>query len=124
MNADNFALPALIRKPRSEIIWKPQATSRHLLKRKLRGHLPPQASISDYESIIKSILGLQEASIYVYYAGDATYLSVAGWLDNRLWLVIASLDGVMETAFVVENSETYLDRAAFEYVGKISEVVK
>lgn len=30
----------------------------------------------------------------------------------------------METAFVVENSETYLDRAAFEYVGKISEVVK
>ncbi len=124
MTVDEVTLTNLILKLRNEVIWKPQAASRHLLKRKLSGHLLPQASISEYESVIKRILETQDAMIYVYYADNSAYLSVAAWLEDRLWLVIASLNGVMETAFVVENSETYLNRVAFEYVGKMGEVVK
>lgn len=78
----------------------------------------------DYEQIIQTILSAAQAEIYVYYAGEEPYLTVAARLDDRVWLVIAAFDGLLETAFIVENPETYLRRLAFQWVGKMSEVVK
>ncbi|MCO5180010.1 MAG: hypothetical protein KIS95_01110 [Anaerolineae bacterium] len=44
-------------------------------------------------------------------------------LDGRLWLAIVSFEGIMETAFVAENPERYRSSAAFQFVGKMSEIV-
>lgn len=117
-------LPALIRQLRRNIVWKPGAASRHLLKRKLRGHLPSDASLADYENLIRRLLKSEDASIYVYYVDDTPYLVVAAPFQERLWLVMASVDGMMETAFVVENPSAYLERDAFQYIGKLGEVVR
>lgn len=124
MPAEESWLPDLVRKLRREIIWKPAAAPRHLLKRKLRGHLANSASLLDYESMVRRVLEAQDASIYVYYTGNTSYLSVAARIDGRLWLVITSLEGILETAFVVENPESYLEHEAFRYMGKMSEVVR
>lgn len=70
------------------------------------------------------MLETPEATIYVYYTGESAYPSVVAWLDGRLWLVIASFEGIMETAFVVENPETYLERATFRFIGMMGEVVR
>lgn len=121
---DLTAIADLIRQLRRELRWKPGAAARHLLKRRLRGHLPAEATLLDYEQIIQTILSAAQAEIYVYYAGEEPYLTVAARLDDRVWLVIAAFDGLLETAFIVENPETYLRRLAFQWVGKMSEVVK
>jgi hypothetical protein len=122
INTDDIL--SLIQRLRHGIIWKPSAAARHLLKRKLRGHLPTDATIADYEAVIQRVMSMVDASIYVYQTEGLHFLAVATWLEGRLWLVITSFEGIMETAFVVENTETYLEREAFQYVGKMSEVVR
>jgi hypothetical protein len=124
MDAEQNELATLIFRLRRGITWKPSAAARHLLKRKLRGHLPTDATLADYEAVISQVLEAADSSIYVYYRDESTYLSMASWLDGRLWLVIVSFEGIIETAFVVENPESYLERAAFQFIGKMSEVVR
>jgi hypothetical protein len=93
-----------------------------LAKTKTSRSSTPDASLTDYETVIYRVLEATDASIYVYYMGESSYLSIAAWLDGRLWLVIASFEGIMETAFVVENPKAHLERTAFQYVGKMDEV--
>jgi len=118
------AAAAAILRLRQEISWKPGAASRHLLKRKLRGHLSATASLSEYHDLIRRILTEKTATIYVYYADDTPYLAVSWQWGEDLWLVISSLEGVIETAFVVENPESYLNRSVFHYLGQMEEVVE
>ncbi|HMT21770.1 MAG TPA: hypothetical protein PKE20_11100 [Promineifilum sp.] len=113
----------LILKLRSGIIWKPGSAARHLLKRKLRGHLPTNASLADYELLIQDILQSADALIYVYTFEHTPYLTIADTIGDQVWLIIASFDGVMETAFVVENPASYLERYTFRYIGKLHEVL-
>lgn len=119
-----LAAAATIRRLRQEISWKPGAAARHLLKRKLRGHLSASASLSDYEDLIRLVLTDRSAVIYVYYADDTPYVAVSWQRGDNLWLVIASLEGVIETAFVVENPESYLNRSKFHFLGAMAEVVE
>ncbi len=124
MTMEDSDLAELILKLRHEVIWKPKAAARHLLKRKLRGHLSADATLADYEVTIRQLLETIDASLYVYYTDATSYISIAAWLDGRLWLVIATMEGVLETAFVVDNPDTYLEREAFQYVAKLGEVIK
>lgn len=117
------AIPALIQQLRIEVTWKPGAASRHLLKRKLRGHLPLEASLADYDRLIRRLFENNDAAIYVYYTREAAYLAVASRYNDSLWLSIASFDGVMETAFVVENPDAYLQREPFRFMGLMNEVM-
>lgn len=124
MNDDSVtALPALIRRLQRQIEWKPGSAARHLLKRKLRGHLPADATLADYERLIQGILQSTQAMVYIYSVESASYLTVAATIENQIWLVIADFDGVMETAFIVENPASYLERPAFVYIGRLGEVL-
>jgi hypothetical protein len=98
-------LAGLIRKMRHTIVWKPGSASRHLLKRKLRGHLPADASIETYEQLIQRVLHAPDASIFIYEFGENRFLTLMYNIDGDVWLLIASLEGIMETAFVVENPD-------------------
>jgi hypothetical protein len=44
-------------------------------------------------------------------------------MEQRHWLVMFTMDGVMESAYVVERPEHYLSHPAFEYIGSLSEVM-
>ena len=68
------AIPGLIQQLRNEVIWKPGAASRHLLKRKPRGHLPIDATLANYNQLITQLLEFKDATIYVYYTGESAYL--------------------------------------------------
>ena len=96
---------------------------RHLLKRKLRSHLPADATLDDYDQIIYTVLTTDTAHVYLYWHGDEAYPAVATVLDGNHWLVMFSLDGILESAFVVENPESYLSPPNFEFMGLLHEVL-
>ena len=112
-----------IRQVRSDVRWKPGSATRHLLKRRLRGHLPTDATLGDYERIIQSVLEDAQAQVYVYWHKDTPYVTVVSILQRQHWLVMFSLDGLMESAYVVEHPERYLSKPVFEWVGSLSEVL-
>jgi len=114
---------------RSQVRWKPGSAARHLLKCKLRGHLPADAKLADYEDKIRTILESDQALVYLYRHGDSSYVTVSVVLDNEVlgpehWIAMFDLDGVMETAFVVDRPVRYLDQEAFELLGSMDEVLR
>ncbi|MBU0510460.1 MAG: hypothetical protein KJ638_02010 [Chloroflexi bacterium] len=44
-------------------------------------------------------------------------------IDGDYWLVMLSMDGFMESAYVVENPRAYLSWPDFEPLGSLSEVL-
>jgi hypothetical protein len=94
-----------IRLVHQSVRWKPGSAMAHLLKRQLRGHLPPNATLADYERLILTIV------------------TVVAVIEDRHWLVMFGLDGVMESAYVVENPDRYLSKPDFEKLGLVSEVL-
>lgn len=60
----------------------------------------------------------------MYEYEENKYLALMYNIENHNWLFIASFDGIVETAFVVENPESYLNRASFRYIGKLHEVLE
>ena len=116
-------LPVVIRRVQSEIRWKPASAARHLLKRKLRGHLPADATLDDYNRMIDTVLTTDTAHVYLYWHGHDAYPTVVTVLDGNYWLVIFSWDGVLESAFVVKHPASYLIPPHFESIGLLREVL-
>jgi len=108
---------------RTEIRWKPQSAVRHLYKRRARGHLPSAATLTDYERVICAVLQDGNAKVYLYWYNQIAYVAVNAVIENQSWLVLSTLDGVLESAFVVERPENYLKQPGFEYVGTMDEVM-
>ena len=90
----------------------------------MRGHLPVEATIEDYERIIQAVLDVPEASIYIYRHNDLPYVTVVATVQDHFWLVMFTLDGLMESAFVVERPDYYLNKPAFEPIGSLNEVLR
>jgi hypothetical protein len=116
-------LPSSIRRVQAEIHWKPESAGRHLHTRRVRGHLPLEATIEDYHGIIRTILTNEKASVYLCWYDEVVFPAVTTKLAGRLWLVMFSLGGIMESAFIVENPNSYLNKPNFEYIGLLSEVL-
>lgn len=112
-----------IQQVQMEVRWKPGSATRHLHKRKLRRHLPLEATITDYEQVIQTVLTLPQAVVYLYWFQETPYPTIVGTTQEQRWLVMFSLDGILESAFVVENPETYLTSPEFEWVGLLEEVL-
>lgn len=115
----NQQIVAAIRAVRTTIRWKPGKDIQHLNTRKDHGHLPKTATIDDYHDIIRNILLDSDSEVYLYHFGSRAYLAVVAKVDGKTWLVMFGLDGLMETAFVVEWPEHYLNRREFEFVGTL-----
>jgi hypothetical protein len=112
-----------IRSVKSQMRWRPGSAARHLLKRKLRGHLPVEATLDDYERIIQTVVEDPQARVYIYRHNDTAYVAVVAVVQSRHWLVIFTLDGRMESAYVVERPERYLSKPVFEMLGLLNEVL-
>jgi hypothetical protein len=111
-----------IRAVQSQVRWKPGSAVRHLLKRKLRGHLPSGATLDDYEPMVWTILQDPQAHVYLYRYHDTPYVAVV-MVGHHHWLVMFAVDGVMESAYVLDRPECYLSNPAFEFVSFLREVM-
>ena len=84
----------------------------------------PSATLADYEAIIANVLSDETAEVYVYvWRRNVVYPTVVSYYENRRWLVMFSLDGVMETAFPPTDPEAYLSNPRFRYMGTIRELL-
>lgn len=95
----------------------------HLLKRKVRSHLPLSATLADYERIILDVASDRDARVFVYWHETVPYPTVVATIDNRSWLVMCDLDGVLESAYIVERPGHYLNRPVFELLGTLGEIL-
>ncbi len=108
----------------TEIRWKPGSLDRHLQSRKRRTHLPADATIADYEAIIRQIVAQPLNQVYIFRITTESYVTVVESSADRPWLVMFDLTGLMETAFIVENPSSYLNKAEFLRLGTIAELLK
>ena len=106
----------------SQVCWKHNSAVRHLCKRKQRRHLPPTATLEDYESIILTVLQDKTGRVYRYWYNGIPYVTVVATVDTQQWLVMFAYDGVLESAFVIERPERYLSKPGFEWIGSLNEV--
>jgi hypothetical protein len=85
--------------------------------------LPADATLDDYDRIIYTVLTTDTAHVYLYWHGHDAYPTIVTVLEGNHWLVIFSMDGILESAFVVENPESYLRPPNFEPMGLLYEVL-
>ena len=107
----------------AEIRWRPGSETAHLLKRKVRNHLPLDATLADYEQIIASVVNDRDAELYVHWHEQVPYPTVVATVQGLRWLVMCDLDGVLESAFVVERPDRYLGRPVFLFLGRLGEIL-
>ena len=106
---------------RQKVAWKPGKDLQHLDKRKSMGHLPQNHTLADYNQIIQSIALESNNRVYLYIFGQARYYGIVGNTLGIEWLVLISSEGVMETAFPPDDTQGYIDKRGFEYLGKVGE---
>ncbi len=111
-----------IGKVRKVIIWKPGKADSHLVKRIRLGHLPDDATLEQYNTIITFVVNSPDANVYGYIYGEKIYPTLVANVENRLWLVMIGLDGVLETAFPPDDPEGYLSNSKFGYLGSVKEL--
>ena len=119
---DRSELIAAIRTVQSTIRWKSGSAEQHVRQRIRRGHLPATATLVEYEEIIAHVIHSDRAQVYIFWYNTEPYISLVDIVNENHWLVMFALTGVLESAYIVERPERYLNKPAFEYVGVLSEV--
>lgn len=105
-----------------QIRWRPNSAEWHLGKRKRRGHLTASTSLADYERIIQTVVTTPIASIYAYHDHGAVYVVIVTVVQNRTWLVMFDMNGILESAYIVDRPKHYLSKPAFELLGRLEEL--
>ncbi|MCB0153236.1 MAG: hypothetical protein KDF65_00470 [Anaerolineae bacterium] len=111
-----------IREAQNEVLWKPGKGTSHLTKRIRLGHLPAEATLTEYESVIIEVLRNDKAHLYLFSYKNKAYPTLGAEISGEYWLVMIGLDGVIETAFPPDDAEEYLADPAFIYVGVMEEL--
>jgi hypothetical protein len=108
---------------RARIQWKSGKADPHLAKRIRLGHLPENSTLAEYEAVITNITSNQKAKIYVYIYNRLIYPTLTAIVEDRLWLVMMGIDGVLETSFPPDKPEIYLNNNSFVYLGVVEELL-
>jgi hypothetical protein len=116
-------LPSAIKRVQAEIRWKPGSAGRHLFKRRFYGHLPLEATLEDYHALIRKVVTSDDASVFLHWYKEDAYPAVATTVGGRVWLVMFSLEGILESAYVVIDPDSYLTSPKFDFVGPLNEVI-
>ena len=62
--------------------------------------------------------------VYLYEFNETHYYAIRGFSQNKEWLIIFGVEGVMETAFPPNDIDEYLEHRGFIFLGHIEEVLK
>lgn len=107
----------------SQLRWKPGKDEQNLQTRIDYGHLPPESTLAAYEAIINTIVHAETANVYVYTWQQDLYPTIVGQYNNQRWLVMFSLEGIMETAFPPTDPDRYLSNDRFHHLGTVEELM-
>ena len=105
-----------IEQVRQKLSWKPGKAEIHLAKRIRLGHLLPTANLADYQSLIEMILNDHQGKLYIFVYRESIYPTVVTKIEERVWLVMFDIKGILETAFPPDNPKHYLSNPAFIYL--------
>lgn len=109
----------------NSVNWKPGKDYEHLQTRQRYGHLPDTATLADYNDLIQQLVNSAEAELYIYvWRKDNIYPTVVARYQQKIWLVMLSLSGVIETAFPPTSPQEYLADTRFHYQGFLQEFLK
>jgi hypothetical protein len=122
MEVPDSPLHAAIRRVQTQVQWKPGKARQHLAKRLALGHLPPQATIAEYHARIHRIVQTPDAEVFVYRWRNTDYPTIVAEVEGVRWLVMLSLEGLMETAFPPALPEQYLADPRFTRLGTLEEL--
>jgi hypothetical protein len=111
-----------IRQLWDQVRWKPGKARQHLAKRIALGHLPPEATVADYDALIRRVVQTPTAEVFVYRWGENAYPTVVAEVDGVRWLVMLGMDGIMETTFPPEDAAMYLASPRFTRVGTLEDL--
>ena len=101
--------------------WKQGKDIHHLNKRKTRGHIPLDWRLEDYNQLIVDIVKELENETYLYFKD--TFEQRYFVIGNKYWLAMVGEDGIMETAFPLNNYTNYLSNdEGYIFLGTIKEV--
>lgn len=107
----------------AEIQWKPGKAQPHLAKRIRLGHLPENSTLANYEAVIANIKSNRKANVYAYIYDLVIYPTLTAMVEDRLWLVMMRMDGILETSFPPDNPSEYLNSNYFVYLGIMEELL-
>jgi hypothetical protein len=96
----------------------------HLAKRIRLGHLLPTTTLLEYNAVIQVIVEDMEAAVYVFQFADIYYPTVVTTYQERIWLAMFGMDGIMETAFPPDRPHTYFNEPKYQLVGKLKDILK
>jgi hypothetical protein len=119
---NRLAVLQAIARVREQIIWKSGKSTSHLLKRIRLGHLPDDANLEQYNAIIAAVVNSPDANVYVYVYGEKIYPTLVANIENKLWIVMISVEGVLETAFPPDLPESYLANSDFVDLSSVKEL--
>lgn len=105
------------------VLWKPGKATVHLEKKKAMDHLPAESLLEEYNGLIQTLAQEGKHQVYLYRFGSERYYAVRGSAQGAEWLVIATKEGVVETAFPPDAMDNYLNRRGFVFIGTIQEVL-
>jgi hypothetical protein len=111
-----------IRQLREQVRWRRGREVQHLAKRMALGHLQIGTTVAEYDTLIMRIINTPTAEVFAYRWGETIYPTVVAEVEGIRWLVMMSLDSIMETAFPPEDAETYLANPRFQRLGTLEEL--
>ncbi len=123
MSSDRTRIAEAIRRVQAHVRWKPGKDHQHLTKRIRQGHLAFATTLAEYQQIILTIVSHPDAFVYVYRYGSTDYPAVVASYQGRIWLVMFSLEGIMETAFPPDDPDMYFDDPRYIPVGAAREIL-
>lgn len=120
---DDFTAKILnaLRRLRSEVIWRAGKGPEHVRRRIDYGHLPKGTTLDQYNATIVAVVENPAADVYAYLHGDEAYAAATVPISGSLWLVMTNLEGVMETAFIVDRPG-YTEGDNWRWLGKLSDL--
>lgn len=101
--------------------WKGGSASiaNHLQRRKMRGHLPPDATENDLIQRGMEVLQSTAAVVYEYIPSGTLYFVV-----HEEWAVFFDEEGLRDTTFPPDVPDRYFDATkGYELLGKLSELI-
>ncbi len=102
--------------------WKGGAISitRHLQRRKQRGHLSGNSTETDLIKIGVEILKTPSSIVYEYIPANDIYFVV-----YKNWALFFDENGVWDTVFPPDNPELYFDSSkGYKLIGTLGELIK
>ncbi len=116
---------AALKTIQKNVHWKPGKDHKHLQTRKRYGHLASNATLAEYNEIIQTLVNSETAELYIYvWQSDNFYPTIVSTYNQKVWLVMFSLSGVLETAFPPTDPKEYLSDRRFHYQGSLQEFLK